>query len=171
MGVVNQDHCNVKEESGMAKDQPANDESGKEVFRFFNELFIIQQLASTVFNQSMPDGLHVSHFAVINHLVRVGDCRTPLQIASAMQVTKPTMTHTVNVLVGHGLVEIFPNGDDGRSKLVCLTDEGKRFQQTAIKALAPTYEKIVAEVGIDALSESLPLLEKLRIYLDQNRKT
>ena len=64
-------------------------------FELLNEIGIIQQLAVTEFNRRLPEGLHVSHFSVINHLCRLGDGRTPLEIARAFQVTKPTMTNTL----------------------------------------------------------------------------
>ena len=59
----------------------------KLAFQFFNEIGIIQQLASTAFNRRLPEGLHVSHFAVLNHLTRLGDGKTPRALASAFQVT------------------------------------------------------------------------------------
>ena len=76
----------------------------KQLFQFFNELAIIQQLATAAFNQCMPDGLHISHFSVINHLLRTEEGKTPLQIARALQVTKATMTHTMTVLQNRKLV-------------------------------------------------------------------
>ena len=70
----------------------------KLVFQFFNEVGIIQQLSATLFNKRLPEGLHVSHFSVLNHMVRLGDGKTPLALANAFQVTKATMTHTLSTL-------------------------------------------------------------------------
>jgi DNA-binding MarR family transcriptional regulator len=90
-------------------------------------------------------------------------------MANALQVTKATMTHTLNVLEKHGLVEILSNPEDYRSKLVYITKQGRQFQQKAIFALAPTLEKIGNECGIPELSASIPLLEKIRNYMDKER--
>ena len=57
----------------------------RRLFELFNEIGIVQQLATTTFNRVLPDGLHVAHFSVINHLVRLGDGRTPAAIASAFR--------------------------------------------------------------------------------------
>ena len=78
------------------------EQAGAQVFGFFNEIGIVSQLASALFTRLIPLGLHLSHFIVLNHLARLGDGRTPLQIANALQVTKATMTHTLAVLGRHG---------------------------------------------------------------------
>ena len=146
-----------------------NSEQEKVAFQFFNELFIIQQLAATAFNQVMPDNLHVSHFAAINHLIQTGDGCTPIKMASALQVTKATMTHTLNVLQKHNFIEIQPNAKDRRSKLVYLTSKGRQFQQKAISALSPTLERVLTECRAAELSIAILLLKKIRIHLDTER--
>lgn len=151
----------------MSSDNPGSDQ--QLIFRFFNELFIIQQLAAAEFNRVMPDGLHISHFATINHLMRTGDGVTPVKIANAMQVTKATMTHTLNVLYKQGLVDIQPNPRDRRSKLVLLTETGKAFHQRAITSISTVLKAIGDEFSVSDFSSSLPLLQNLRIYLDNER--
>ena len=78
----------------MKEDQGNSDE----VFGFFTEIGIINQLSTALFAKSLPNGVHPSHFSILNHLARRGDGTPPLRIASAMQVTKNTMTHSLNVL-------------------------------------------------------------------------
>ena len=97
-------------------------------FRLFNEIGIIEQLARTAFEARLPPGFVVAQFSVLNHLVRVGDGRTPLAIARAFQVPKTSMTHTLSVLEREGLIEIRKNPGDGRSKLVYITGAGERFR-------------------------------------------
>lgn len=143
----------------------------KALFEFFRELAIIQQLATSAFNQCMPDGLHISHFSAISHLKHMDKGETPIQIANALQVTKATMTHTLNVLQKRGFIEIIANPDDGRSKLVHLTKAGARFQQKAIDTLAPTFSFIGRECDVAELSATLPVLQRLREILDQNRNS
>ena len=141
----------------------------RRLFELFNEIGIVQQLATSAFNRVLPEGLHVSHFSVINHLVRLGDGRTPAGIAQAFQVTKPTMTNTLAKLDERGFVDIRPNPEDGRSKLVYLTDAGRAFQQKGIEALGPMLERLMADLDTDALIDLLPSLRVLRAYLDENR--
>lgn len=57
-------------------------------FRLFNEIGIIGQLSRTLLEARLPPGFVMAQFTVLNHLVRMGDGRTPLAIAQAFQVPK-----------------------------------------------------------------------------------
>ena len=146
-----------------------SDTRKRRMFETLNEIGIIQQLATTEFNRRMPDGLHISHFGVINHLCRLGNGRTPLGIANAFQVTKATMSHTLARLSDRGLVELKQNPDDGRSKLVYLTARGRVFHERAIAAVAPALETMDENLDLEKIIAMLPTLRELRAYLDNNR--
>lgn len=138
-------------------------------FRLFNEIGIIGQLSRSLLEARLPPGFVAAQFFVLNHLVRVGDGRTPLAIASAFQVPKTSMTHSLAVLEQAGLIEIRKNPRDGRSKLVHITDAGRKFRQDAIDALAPDLKRIAAAVPPDHVARLLPDLEVLRKFLDTDR--
>ncbi len=144
-------------------------ETERKVFQFFNEIGIINQLATDVFQSNMPDGLHVSHFSVLNHLVRLGDGVTPLKITKAFQVTKGTMTNTLSVLSKRGLIRIAPHETDGRSKVVYLTDEGRAFQKQAIESLFPAIQRIDEKMDWARVIKTIPELERVRKILDEDR--
>ncbi len=145
-------------------------ESAKQqLFQILNEIGIIQQLAVTVFNRQMPEGLHIAHFSVINHLCRLGDGKTPVSLANAFQVTKATMTNTLNRLSERGFVRLAPNPEDGRSKLVYLTDRGRAFRDRAIANLDPALDHAVTELDMAEILQILPALQALRTYFDENR--
>jgi DNA-binding MarR family transcriptional regulator len=138
-------------------------------FRLFNEIAIIEQLSRAMLESVMPPGLIQPHFAVLNHLVRVADGRTPLDLARAFQVPKTTMTHTLAGLVARGFVEERPNPDDGRSKRIWLTDAGRAFREATIAALRPTLGPLLAAYPPDRAAALLPDLEALRRVLDAAR--
>jgi DNA-binding MarR family transcriptional regulator len=138
-------------------------------FRVFNEIGIIGQLSRAQLDSVLPDGLIEPHFAVLNHLIRVQDGRTPLELARAFQVAKTTMTHTLGGLEKHGLVEMKPNPNDKRSKQVWLKDEGRKLRDETILALGPRFAGLVDAFPPENVAILLPLLEELRIYLDANR--
>ena len=147
-----------------------NDDDRKQrLFRLFNEIGIINQLSTTLFNRRLPAGLHVSHFSVLNHLVRLGDGRTPLSIAEAFQVSKGTMTNTLTVLSRRGLVGLEPHPADGRSKLVRLTAAGRDFHREAIASLDDAMERLEALLDVETLLAALPALAELREALDRHR--
>jgi len=145
------------------------DEKGRRVFQFFNEIGIINQLAGAIFAARLPDGLHVSHFALLNHLVRLGDEKTPLALASAFQVPKTTMTHTLAVLEKRAAIRLTPHPSDGRSKIVFLTDAGRKLHNDAIASMADPIRQITTDLGDGTISDLIPQLERIRAYLDQNR--
>lgn len=144
--------------------------SHQQLFHFFNEVGIIQQLASTQFNRVLPDGLHVSHFSVLNHLVRLGDEQTPLALARAFQVTKGTMTNTLAALSSRELIAIEPNQQDRRSKLVYITPAGREFQAQCIEQTAHLLAEIASELPIEQMIAALPMLQQVRAVLDRHRE-
>jgi DNA-binding MarR family transcriptional regulator len=139
------------------------------LFRVFNEIGILAQLSGTTFERVMPEGLNLPQFVVLNHMVRLGDDRTPVELARAMQVTKGTMTNTVGHLERAGFVEVRPDGKDGRSKRVGLTAAGRGVRDAAIAALAPELEAIGAHFPPERVDGLLPQLEVLRRILDDRR--
>jgi len=138
-------------------------------FRLFNEIGIVEQLSRTILEARLPPGFVLAQFSVLNHLVRVGDGRTPIGIARAFQVPKTSMTHSLAVLEREGLIEIRKNPKDGRSKLVYITDAGRKFRQDAIDELAPDFTRIAAAFPPDHVARLLPDLEVLRKFLDTDR--
>lgn len=138
-------------------------------FAFFNEVGILNQLASAMFEARLPQGLLVSQFAVLNHLIRVQDGQTPLTLARAFQVPKTTMTHSLAVLERLGLITLAANPADGRSKCVWITEGGRALREAAIAALAPDVAALSAAFGVARIAEALPILTDLRRLLDARR--
>ncbi|MEE9587854.1 MAG: MarR family transcriptional regulator [Hyphomicrobiaceae bacterium] len=140
------------------------------IFRFFNEIGIIEQLARNAFERRMPDGLKMPHFGVLNHFVRLGGSRTPLELARAFQVTKGTMTNTIQRLQARQLISIAPDPKDGRSKRVEITEAGREMHTRAIEALSPALSLLEAQFGTAPFEAATPFLEEVRAYLDQHRQ-
>ncbi|MEM6608698.1 MAG: MarR family transcriptional regulator [Pseudomonadota bacterium] len=139
------------------------------VFAIFNEIGIVNQLATAVLAASLPEGVHPSHFSIINHLVRLGDGKTPIRIAGAMQVTKNTMTHSLRVLESRGFIEVRANPDDGRGKLVFLTARGQEFREQAIMAVGRQIDQLITPDLRERLVRIKPDLVAIRSHLDNNR--
>lgn len=140
-----------------------------DLFTFFNEVGIINQLASTQLERALPDGLKLAHFAVLNHFARLAGERTPVDLARAFQVTKGAMTNTLQKLEARGLVTIRTNPKDARSKLVTMTDKGRRVRDEAIAALAPIFGDLAARLPLKDMARALPVLAEVRQVLDEAR--
>jgi len=148
-------------------DRRASDEDL--LFRLFNEIGIIDQLASAAFERVLPKGLTPAQFAILNHCVRVGDDKTPAQLADILQVTRATLTSTLGRLEAKGFVRLVPDENDGRSKRVLLTRAGRDARRESIRAARPLLSRARAAAPRRAVEELLPRLEELRTWLDRNR--
>lgn len=147
----------------------SKDDSAAEIFGFFTEIGIINQLSTAMLAKSLPDGVHPSHFSILNHLSRRGDGKSPLSIASAMQVTKNTMTHSLKVLKDRGYVTVVPDPEDGRGKLVYLTDKGRDFRDQAILRVSDVFRHVIGPDQLDIMRRTGGDLAVMRKHLDENR--
>ncbi|MEL7298836.1 MAG: MarR family transcriptional regulator [Pseudomonadota bacterium] len=145
------------------------DERPDPVFDLFNEIGIINQLSRAFFEARLPKGMLLPHFSVLNHLTRVGDGRTPIEIARAFQVPKNSMTHTLGGLETRGLIETRPHPKDGRSKTVWLTEAGREFRAEAMARVTRDMTPILPAMEADAIGTALELLRELRVTLDKAR--
>ncbi len=135
----------------------------------FREIGIISQLSSSRFERALPHGLTVAQFSLLGNLIRLGDDKSPARLALAFQVTKAAMTNTIGKLEGKGFVRVIADPDDGRAKRVQLTDKGRRAHDEALIAAIPVFEDVSAAITAADVKALLPVLTKLRVWLDENR--
>jgi len=146
---------------------PAN--AAELYFSLFLEIGIIAQLSGNRFQRALPFGLTMAQFSLLNHCVRLGDGWTPARLAAAFQVTKGTMTNTLQKLEAKGFIRVDPDPEDARSKRVFLLASGRHAQEASLKALVPEVAQLPAGFPPALAAEILPALERLRIWLDTNR--
>lgn len=139
-------------------------------FRVINEIGIIEQLARHRLERLLPDGMKVPHFTVLNHCVRLGDGRTPAQLADAFQVTRGAMTNTLQRLEAKGYIELRPTPGDGRSKEVYLTDAGRAAREQAVQAATALVRRLNTALSETDFAAMLPGLQRLRMALDRARE-
>ncbi len=144
-------------------------EPGALYFQLFNEIGIIAQLSANRFERVLPHGMTLAQFSLLNHCVRLGDGWTPARLAAAFQVTRGTMTSTLQKLEAKGFIRVDPDADDARSKRVFLTLAGKQARDASLKALAPELAQLPEGFPPELAVEILPALERLRIWLDTHR--
>lgn len=138
-------------------------------FQILLEAGIISQIGRAFLERRLPDGLLVSHFGVLNHLIRVADGCTPLVLARAFQVPKTTMTHTLAGLERHGFVVMRQNPDDRRSKRVWLTAAGRSFVDAAVGAMAPVFDILAERYAPRDAQALLPEITRFREIIDRIR--
>jgi DNA-binding MarR family transcriptional regulator len=148
----------------------SSDTSDEELlFRFFTEIGIIHQLASTAFQRILPHGLTGAQFTVLNHCVRMGGGKTPAQLADILQVTRGTLSSTLARLESKGFIRLVPDAVDGRSKRVRLTAAGRKAQEESIEAAWALLGRVKTALPRREVERQLPALEALRGWLDCDR--
>ena len=145
------------------------DEDISTYFALLYEVGIINQIGTAFLEARLPNGLLVSHFGVVSHLIRVRDGATPLELARAFQVAKTTMTHTLSGLEKHGFVEMRLNPGDKRSKQVWLTPDGRQFRDDALTKMAPLLGDLRRRFSSKRVAALLPELADFRAVIDQLR--
>jgi DNA-binding MarR family transcriptional regulator len=140
-----------------------------DLFRLFNEIGIIAQLSGTLFERVMPQGMTLAQFSVLNHFARLGGPRSPSDLARAFQVTKATMTSTLQRLEGKGLVSVVPDPKDQRGKLVDVTEAGRQMRMQCLAAVAPELARLATHLSGQDIETLVDPLTRLRITLDQLR--
>ena len=138
-------------------------------FRLFTEIGIIEQLARNRLERGLPDGLRMSQFVVLNHLVRLGGEWSPARLADAFQVTKGAMTNTLQRLEKRGLVRVLADPSDGRGKPVGITEAGRDMRARCVESIGPLFADLSRELSDKDFALVLPVLGKVRKYLDSHR--
>mgnify|MGYP003429961274 FL=1 len=133
----------------------------------FGELFMADQLARNRISKVLPKGMQLSHFSILNHLARVGDERTPAQLAKAFHVTRGAMTNTLARLEWAGHIHIRPDWEDARQKFVTISPSGRAARDSAVAAVVPLIAEVAQSLGVERLRALLPVLRELRLKLEE----
>lgn len=141
----------------------------QQTYQFFNEINIIAQLTSNEMARTLPHGLTVSQFSVLNWFLRVDDEATPGRLARAFQVSKGAMTNTLKRLDEKGFVTVMPDPASGRRKLVRITPAGRAARDESIAAMFPVLAEFTGTFDPGEVAAMLPRLAEIRQWLDERR--
>ncbi|OYX25471.1 MAG: MarR family transcriptional regulator [Rhodobacterales bacterium 32-66-7] len=134
----------------------------------FGELFAADQLARNRMSKVLPKGMQLSHFAVLNHLARINDERTPAQLARSFHVTRGAMTNTLARLEWAGHIHIRPDWEDARRKFVAISPAGRAARDSAVATVVPLIAEVVQALGGERVRAVLPVLRQLRLKLEED---
>lgn len=133
----------------------------------FSEIFMADQLARNRLSKALPKGMEISHFSVLNHLARLGEERSPAQLAKTFHVTRGAMTNTLGKLEWAGHIHVRPDWDDARRKMVTISPSGRAARDAAIAAIAPIVIEVVDAIGAEKVRSALPVLREVRKRFDE----
>lgn len=91
------------------------------------------------------------------------------EIARRARITPQAVSQHVATLEERGLVEVAPDPDDGRARLVRFSERGRSLIETGQHVTAELYEEWSEVLGEDGLTELKRLLVELVLTLDAER--
>ncbi len=144
-------------------------DSEQQLYRLFNEIGTLNQLARSCAEQALPAGLTLAQFGILDHFMRLGGEWAPLRLAGAFQVTKQTMTSTLARMEAAGLVATRPDPEDRRAKLVALTPLGGDVHKNCLHRMGPALALMVDRLPAALVETLLPLLADLQSGLEKTR--
>jgi DNA-binding MarR family transcriptional regulator len=125
---------------------------------FFMNERLLERVAAAGFSD-----IRIAHTAVFQHVLDAGSRIT--ELAERAQLTKPTVVYLVNDLEAMGYVERTPDPDDGRAKLVRLTERGRAARHVGRAALVALETEWSTALGEERLGQLRELLLELRVFL------
>ena len=90
-------------------------------------------------------GLKGTQYSLLSYVVKLGPIRC-VDLAREMKITPSTLTRNLRPLVDAGWLAIEP-GEDARSRLVTVTDEGREKRQEAQRRWRIAQEGINQKLG------------------------
>ena len=138
--------------------QPTSPSVAYRAFRFMR---IISENAQRELDNRLPDSLTSRQFEVLNRLYFVGD-QTASQLATAFNVSAPSMSQMITRLRAVGVIEMSRKSDDARAKLVRITESGKEILESTVQSLMSGFEPFEEALGAARLQHLLEELEAVQ---------
>lgn len=132
---------------------------------------IIRQLMTTQQNRFFADReLTLSQFGVLYHFVHDQQRSwTITELANVMEMNQPGITKIVSVLLDKGLLQSRLDEIDKRKRHLTISQKGLVFCEDTFRALLPGISQMFAGWNDSSLNEFHQHLEKLMLWLDDNR--
>jgi DNA-binding MarR family transcriptional regulator len=145
----------------------------QKIRQILNWVGVAQQLMVTRLNRTIADtDLPFAQFVMLNHFRAFADeGHTIGRLANAFETGQPGISKTVARLVDKGYLRTEPDPEDGRSRLIYLTEAGAAAHQEALMRIAPDAALIFADWPASDIDELHRLIFKLKSWLDENRDT
>ncbi|MDG2474610.1 MAG: MarR family winged helix-turn-helix transcriptional regulator [Paracoccaceae bacterium] len=132
----------------------------------FSEISAIDHLFKIQLSKSLPIGMKLSQFAILNHIATLDGEKTPVQLARSFNLTKGAITNTLTKLSAMGYIHTRPDWDDARSKLISISTAGKNARNRAVDSIEPILGNLMKVMGAEKTKSIIPFLRDLRIILN-----
>jgi DNA-binding MarR family transcriptional regulator len=98
------------------------------------------------------------------------DALTASQIARKMSLYRQTVQPLVDALAKNGLVELLPNPDHQRAKLIRTTPAGRAAYTKAMNRQVERSNRITAGLSADALTQANSIIGELVRRFEEDRR-
>lgn len=102
-------------------------------------------------------GLKTTQYSLLSHVEKLGPIR-PGDLARSMQMDASTLTRNMQPLVAHGWLRIGA-GDDARSRLVEITDDGRAKRVEGQRAWKLAQLALNERLGVERVAALHELLD------------
>jgi DNA-binding MarR family transcriptional regulator len=113
-----------------------------------------------------PQGIRITQFSMLRGLARLGDA-TLTALSDELALDRTTTSRGVKLLIDAGWIDASTGEEDGREKILKLSDRGKKKLQDAMPAWSKAQTKIEAHMKQHIKSPTgkrlIEALESLRI--------
>ncbi|MEO0317809.1 MAG: hypothetical protein RL404_1493 [Pseudomonadota bacterium] len=103
-------------------------------------------------------GLKTTQYSMLSHIDKLGPVR-PIDLAASIKMDASTLTRNLKPLVDAGWVVVEP-GTDARSRLVSLTDEGRKKRTAAKRQWRKAQDSLNGLLGLDNVSALHALIDE-----------
>lgn len=121
--------------------------------------------AATLYGDTIlqPTGLKVTQFTMLGTIAEQGSLSVS-QLGEKLLMDQTSVTRSLKLLKDQGLVTS-ARGQDGRTRLISLTDQGRRKLDEIMPLWEKTNSQVVAKLGQDHLNRLLDELTRLNSVL------
>ncbi|RZL89865.1 MAG: MarR family transcriptional regulator [Variovorax sp.] len=125
---------------------------------------LLRQVARHYDAEVAKSGLKTTQYSLLSHVLHLGPLR-PSDLAQAMGIDASTLTRNLKPLVASGWL-VQGEGADARSRLIAITDAGRKKRTEAQRHWRTAQEKLNGLLGIERvvalhalIDESIELLQ------------
>ena len=109
--------------------------------------------------------LRPAHFVIFQHIRPEGSRIT--ELAEQAQITKQSTGSLVDHMVACGYVERLPDPNDGRAKLVHLTERGWNLDNAAREILSQIEQEWAEQLGDERMTQLKQTLNDLIVLIER----
>ncbi|NPV75376.1 MAG: winged helix DNA-binding protein [Anaerolineae bacterium] len=113
--------------------------------------------------------LRPAHFVIFQHIHPEGSHLT--ELAEQAQITKQSAGALVDHLMACGYIERLPDPNDGRAKIVRLTERGRELEKAAREILSQVEQEWAEQLGDERLTQLKQTLKDLIALIEEGAKS